>query len=132
MGATIMAISATRKIMSACVESRRHIEGLLFPGERLKSAFPRIASLINVTPRRVRQLWAGDVKSPTADELDALRSVATRRAERALTEENLNHAATLERQASRLATIDPDFHRAEIARLRQLAQRARNLASGKG
>lgn len=115
--------------MSA-VETRHHIEVLMRPGERMKAAFPRIARLIGSKPRRVRQLWSGEVTDPKARELDALRDARAKAAEHALSLESLDHARTLEAHASRLAIIDPEFHRSEIARLRDMARRARSLSDG--
>lgn len=116
--------------MSAIPETRQHIELLIRPGERLKQAFPRIARMIGANPRRVRQLWSGEVTDPKARELDALRAARAKAAEIAITTESLRHASDLEIHASRLALLDPDVHGAEITRLRDLAGRARALAHG--
>jgi hypothetical protein len=113
--------------MSAIVEAKRHVEGLMRPGERLQQAFPRIARIVGVKPRRVKQFWQADAK-PRADELDALRAARVRASEAAIRAEVIDHAAILDAQAARLASIDPDFHGPEIARLRSLAGRARALA----
>lgn len=115
--------------MSAVVEARRHVAGLMRPGERLQQALPRIASRIGVTARRARALWSGEAVIK-AEELDALRTERARVAEHAIRTETMNHARTLEEQAARLAIIDADFHQREIDRLRHLARRARHLASG--
>lgn len=115
--------------MSA-VETRQHIHVLIRPGERLKQAFPRIARIIGVKPRRVRQLWSGEVADPRSREIDALRAATAKAAEHALTTESLAHAVTLESHAARLALLDPEFHRAEIDRLRDMARRVRHLACG--
>lgn len=127
-----MAISAKSSPMSAAVEARRHIEAIVRPNEPLKAAFPRIASMLRIAPRRVRQLWADPSTRPRAEELDALRAARAAASERAITRELTEHAAFLETQAARLAIIDPDIHGPEIDRLRGLARRARNAAGGEG
>lgn len=124
-----MARSPTSRKMSL-VEARQHVEALLRPNEPLKTGFPRVAALIRVTPRRIRQFWEGSAHRPRADEIDALRAARAAASERAITRELLDHAAFLETQAARLAVIDPDIHGPEIDRLRDLASRARRAASG--
>jgi hypothetical protein len=115
--------------MTAIVEARRHIEGLMRPGEKLKAALPRIARTVGINPRRARSLWSGHAVT-RADELDALREASAKEAAHAIRTENLIHARTLEEHAARLAVVDPDFHREAIDELRDLARRARALAAG--
>lgn len=88
----------------------------------------QLARDLGWTPRRVAAVHDGEARRIDADELEALRVAKARAAETALTTEIARHAATLELHAARLASVDPDLHRAEIARLRVLAHRARHLS----
>lgn len=62
-------------------EARGHVAALIGnqpAGSKLKTAWPRLASLLGTTERRVRAIWNGEAKAIRADEMDALRKHAWR------------------------------------------------------
>lgn len=110
------------------IQARSHIGAILqfiAPQLPLKSALPRAAAYVGINARRCRALWNREARSVLAEEIQALEAARARIAERIITKEISEHANRLEVHASRLASIDPDVHGAEIARLRLLADRAR-------
>lgn len=114
--------------MSIAIQARAHIGAIVqsvAPHLPLKSALPRAAIFVGINARRARALWNREARSVLAEEIQALEAARARIAERALTSEIHDHANRLEVHAARLATICPDRHREEVARLRDLARRAR-------
>lgn len=110
------------------IQARSHIGAILqfiAPQLPLKSALPRAAAYVGINARRCRALWNREARSVLAEEIQALEAARARIAERIITKEISEHANRLEVHASRLASICPDLHGAEIARLRLLAGRAR-------
>lgn len=119
-----MEISPKHKVhhMTASVlrEARGHVAALIGnrpPGAKLKNAWPRLARILGTTERRVRAIWNGEARAVRADEMDALREAVARKKTANVTD----HASRLEAAARALETIDPDFHRSEIDRLRHVA-----------
>jgi len=115
--------------MSAIVEARSHLRALKPDYEPLKCALPRIARRLHISVRRLRSMWDGTATVVYAEELDAMRSARAAKAEQSLKTDTLAHALELESHAARLAQIDPDFYREEVARLRDVAGRARNAVN---
>lgn len=110
-------------------EARGHVAALIGnqpAGSKLKTAWPRLASLLGTTERRVRAIWNGEAKAIRADEMDALRKAVTTKQ---VSDVSFRHAARLETAATALAQVDPDFHREEIERYRLLAMRLRGEAA---
>lgn len=120
--------------MSIAIEARAHIGAIrefIAPQMPLKSALPRVAAYLGLNARRVRAIWHSEARAVLADEFHKMQAARARIAERIITKDIQNHARQLESYAARLAIVDADEHRAEIARLRGLAQRARDfLADG--
>jgi len=116
--------------MSIAIQARSHIGAIIqfvAPSLPMKSALPRAAAYVGINARRARALWNREARAVLASEIHALEAARARIAERIITKEISDHANTLEVHASRLAFTDADFHGPEIARLRRLAQRARNF-----
>ena len=88
---------------------------------------PRAAAFIGINARRARALWNKEARAVLADEIHALEAARARIAERIITREMHQHANTMELYAARLASVDPEGNRAEVARLRRLASRARDF-----
>ena len=121
--------------MTIAIQARAHIGAVLqfvAPQLPLKSALPRAAAFIGINARRARALWNKEARAVLADEIHALEAARAKIAERIITREMHQHANTMELYAARLASVDPDGNRAEVDRLRSMAQRARNFASGVG
>lgn len=121
--------------MSIAIQARSHIGAIVqfvAPSLPMKSALPRAAAYVGINARRARALWNKEARAVLASEIHALEAARARIAERIITKEISDHANTLEVHASRLAAIDPEFHRTEVARLRQLARRARSFFDGEG
>lgn len=97
------------------------------PGIPLKSAFARIGASLGFKARRLKMFWHEEAPSIRHEEIVALERELARIAERELTTGIYKHAARLEGYASRLAISNPDLHREEIDRLRNLARRVRNV-----
>jgi hypothetical protein len=116
--------------MSIALQARSHIGAIVqfvAPSLPMKSALPRVAAYVGINTRRARALWNKEARAVLASEIHALEAARARIAERIITKEISDYANTLEVHASRLAFTDADFHGPEIARLRRLAQRARNF-----
>lgn len=96
-------------------------------GRPLKSALPRVAARIGITARRAKALWNMESRKILHEEVEALEREIARISERELTSGIHKHAARLEGYASRLALSNPDLHREEINRLRDLARRVRGI-----
>lgn len=121
--------------MSIALQARSHIGAIVqfvAPSLPMKSALPRVAAYVGINARRARALWNKEARAVLASEIHALEAARARIAERIITREIGDHANTLEVHASRLAAIDPVFHGTEVARLRQLARRARSFFDGEG
>lgn len=119
--------------MTIAIQARAHIGAVLqfvAPQLPLKSALPRAAAFIGINARRARALWNKEARAVLADEIHALEAARARIAERIITREMHQHANTMELYAARLASVDPDGNRTEVNRLRLMAQRARDFASG--
>lgn len=119
--------------MTIAIQARAHIGAVLqfvAPQLPLKSALPRAAAFIGINARRARALWNKEARAVLADEIHALEAARARIAERIITREMHQHANTMELYAARLASVDPDGNRAEVDRLRLMAQRARDFAAG--
>ena len=99
-------------------------------GLPLKSALPRVAARIGITARRAKALWNMESRTILHEEIEALEREIARISERELTSGIHKHAARLEGYASRLALSNPDLHREEIDRLRDLARRVRGILAG--
>jgi len=99
------------------------------PGSPLKTHFPRVARLFGLSERRVRAFWHGEA-APSGQELDAMRLAVARNVGRQACDELIFYAARLEAAAIALEMMDADFHRTEIARLRDMARRIRRGGSG--
>lgn len=116
--------------MTIAIQARAHIGAVLqfvAPQLPLKSALPRAAAFIGINARRARALWNREARAVLADEIHALEAARARIAERIITRDIQNHANTMELYAARLASVDPEGNRAEVARLRRLASRARDF-----
>lgn len=116
--------------MTIAIQARAHIGAVLqfvAPQLPLKSALPRAAAFIGINARRARALWNREARAVLADEIHALEAARARIAERIITRDIQNHANTMELYAARLASVDPEGNRAEVARLRRLASQARNF-----
>ena len=114
--------------MSIALQARSHIGAIVqfvAPSLPMKSALPRAAAYVGINARRARALWNREARAVLASEIHALEAARARIAERIITKEIGAHANTLEVHASRLAAICPDVHGDEVARLRNLAKRAR-------
>ena len=121
--------------MTIAIQARAHMGAVLqfvAPQLPLKSALPRAAAFIGINARRARALWNREARAVLAEEIHALEAARARIAERLITREMHQHANTMELYAARLASVDPDSHGPEIARLRRMAQRARDFASQDG
>ncbi len=121
--------------MTIRIEARAHIGAVVqfvAPQLPLKSALPRAAAFIGINLRRARALWNREARAILADEIHKLEAARARIAERIITREMQQHANTMELYAARLASGDPDGNREEVARLRRMAQRARDFAAGEG
>lgn len=119
--------------MTIAIQARAHIGAVLqfvAPQLPLKSALPRAAAFIGINARRARALWNKEARAVLAEEIHALEAARARIAERIITREMHQHANTMELYAARLANNDPVGNRAEVDRLRVMAQRARDFASG--
>jgi hypothetical protein len=117
------------------LQARTHLGAIVqyvAPAMPLKSALPRVAAYVGLNARRCRALWNTEARAILAHEIHQLEAARARISERLLTKDMHDHASHLEIRAARLATDDSDFHRAEIDRLRGLAQRARDFASDLG
>jgi hypothetical protein len=116
--------------MSAAVEARDLIASIAGPaaiGSKVKEAFWRVAMQTGLSQRRVRGIWNREAKAIRAEELDALRRAAPGR----VRVNDIEHfAARIEALESRLAAIDPEFHRSTIDAARHLNRRVRRLAHG--
>lgn len=128
-------VSPKGKVMSICatLEAHGHVRSLIseYPaGTPLKAVFPQVARRLGVSTRRVLAFWHREARQVPAEEMDALREAVKRRKINA-TNEAMNDAATLERAADALASVDPDFHRADVDRLRSAARDIRR-ALGQG
>lgn len=116
--------------MSIRIQARAHMGAIVqfvAPHLPLKSALPRAAIFVGINARRARALWNREARAVLAEEIQALEAARARIAERILTKEISEHANRLEVHASRLASIDPEFHGPEVSRLRQLARCARDF-----
>lgn len=129
-------VSPTRdEPMSVASVARAHLGAIMnyrAPGLPLKSAIPRVAAILKINARRVRALWSLEARRIEHDEMSALERELAAISERALTTEIHKHANQLEGYAARLAMADPDLHGPEVARLRNLARRARSLLDEMG
>ncbi len=129
------AYQSSKPDMTIAIQARAHIGAVLqfvAPQLPLKSALPRAAAFIGINARRARALWNREARAVLADEIHALEAARARIAERIITREMHQHANTMELYAARLASVDPDGNREEVARLRRMAQRARDFAAGEG
>lgn len=116
--------------MTIALQARAHAGALvqfIAPQLPLKSALPRVAALLGMNARRVRAFWNQQARSVLAEEIHALEAARARIAERIITRDIQNHANTMELYAARLASVDQEGNRAEVARLRRLASQARNF-----
>lgn len=119
--------------MSIAIQARAHMGAIVqfvAPQLPLKSALPRAAAFIGINARRARALWNREARAVLAEEIHALEAARARIAERIITREMHQHANTMELYAARLASNDPEGNRAEVDRLRRMARRARDFASG--
>ena len=124
------AYQSSKPDMTIAIQARAHIGAVLqfvAPQLPLKSALPRAAAFIGINARRARALWNREARAVLADEIHALEAARARIAERIITRDIQNHANTMELYAARLASVDPEGNRAEVARLRRLASRARDF-----
>jgi glycerol-3-phosphate O-acyltransferase len=124
-------------VMTASVvgEARSYVSALIGrqpPGAKLKQAFPRVARLVGMTERRVKAIWHGENKSINGDELEALRRAVVKVSGAQVVNETKSYADRIEAAAYALAAIDPDFHRPEIDRLRNVAAGVRNALRDQG
>lgn len=116
--------------MSVASVARAHLGAIInyrAPGLPLKSAIPRVAAILKINARRVRALWSLEARRIEHDEMSALERELAAISERALTTEIHKHANQLEGYAARLAMADPELYGTEVARLRNLARRARSV-----
>jgi hypothetical protein len=113
-------MSASKSLMKDLVAA---IGGNLQPRENRKAWLARVAAVAGLHPRLVEAVWWGDGASWNTQQ--KLRSAAE-----AKQNETRELAARLEQIASRMAAIDPDFHREDMAALRDLATRYRGLDRG--
>ena len=117
------------------IQARSHLGAIVqfvAPSMPLKSALPRVAAYVGLNARRCRALWNKEARAILAHEIHQLEAARARISERLLTKDMHDHASHLEIRAARLAADDSDFHREEIARLRRMAQRARDFAADRG
>lgn len=119
-------------IMSACslTEARGLVEAIIGnipPGRPLKAEFPRIARFVGLPERRLRAIWNKENRTISPDELTALRLALVSKSGTKAIHETLAHADRLDAAAHALASIDPEFHGAEIDRLRDMARRVRGV-----
>lgn len=103
------------------------IASFVAPNRPLKDALPAAASYIGLGARRVRALWALEVRSIRIEDQEAIEAAEARISEHIITQEVTRHANRLEVYAARLATICPERYRPQISRYRGLAKRARAL-----
>lgn len=121
--------------MSVASAARAHLSTIMIhvaPGLPLKSALPRVAAHLKFNARRVRALWNREARSILHEEMAAMERELARISERELTTGLQHHANRLEGYASRLAMADPDFHREEIDRVRNVARWARHCLDQMG
>jgi hypothetical protein len=97
----------------------------------LKAVLPAIARKIGVSERRIRAIWHGEARAISSAEMDTLRAV-TRQQSSSSYADILAHGNRLEAAASALESVDPDFYRLEIDRLRDAARHVRCAADRKG
>lgn len=95
-------------------------------GTPLKTLFPSIARRLGVTVRRVETIWQGTARRIDVAEMDRLRALA---ASKQQAQPEAAHASRYEAIAAALEAVDPDFHRADIDRYRQLARALRRSAA---
>lgn len=124
----IMGFSPKKDEAMSSVDFARSAVRQLADGEDRKNSIPRLARLLNWTPRRVRAAFDGEAKRFSWEEIEDLRAAKAHAAEHALTKKAPFYAQDLDDHAARLEQIDPDFYRADIDRYRDLARRARGLA----
>lgn len=125
----------SNEMSAVSIQARCHLGAILqfvAPSMPLKSALPRVAAYVGLNARRCRALWNREARAILAHEIHQLEAARARIAERLLTKDMSDHASILEIRAARLAADDSDFHRAEIDRLRRMAQRARDFAAEVG
>lgn len=116
--------------MQVALVARAHLGAIIehiAPGLPLKSALPRVAARLRINARRVRALWNKEARSILHEEIASMERELALISERELTTGFLRHANRMEAYASRLALDDPDFHCAEIARLRRRAHLVRSV-----
>ena len=125
----------SNEMSAVSIQARCHLGAILqfvAPSMPLKSALPRVAAYVGLNARRCRALWNREARAILAHEIHQLEAARARIAERLLTKDMTDHASILEIRAARLAADDSHFHRAEIDRLRRMAQRARDFAAEVG
>lgn len=120
--------------LAALREANGHVRGMVDAygaATPLKSVWPAIARKIGVTERRIRAIWHGEARHISSAEMDALRA-ASRAASSHIRADILTHADKLDRAAAALESIDPEFHRVEIDRLRNAACLVRRASGDEG
>lgn len=120
--------------LAALREANGHVRGMVDAygaSQPLKAVLPAIARKIGSTERRIRAIWHGEARAISSAEMDALRA-ASRSISAPSHADILTHADKLERAAAALESIDPEFHRVEIDRLRDAARRVRIAVAGEG
>lgn len=115
-----------RERMSPAVEAREHIALILDERQPLKTALPRIARRLGITPRRVRALWNGEARRIEAAEINALRAAALQQQ----VSDAQQQANRLEALAARLEGSNASVFAADIDAARQQARRLRDLIAG--
>lgn len=94
-------------------------------GDTVATRIRRLCRITKLSHSQARRVWYGEIKDPKASVIDAIANAKPRN-------EAIAHAEILERAARSLESIDPDFHRTEIDRLRDAARKLRGVDAGEG
>ncbi len=108
------------RCVSAVAEAAFRLRRIAEPrpvGDRVKAAIYRAAKRVGRPTQRVEHLWYGEARLVKAEEMDAIRRVDEARLakEQSAREQAAELGALFSGIAERLRTIDPDFHRDDVA-----------------
>ena len=108
--------------VSAVAEAAFRLRRIAEPrpvGDRVKAAIDRAAKRAGLPVQRVENLWYGEARVVKAEEMDAIRRAdAARQAkEQSAREQAAELGELFAGIAERLRSIDPDFHRNNVAQL---------------
>jgi hypothetical protein len=122
-----------RDVNAAIAQDLKFYSRRRWPMANDKFRKSRLASLLNVTERRIKSLWEADERAVIREhEAEAVRRLIGQE------EANRNDFQALQARIARLEaallTSDPDFHHDQVAGLRQAANSGRggNVSSAAG